>query len=134
MIVKPSSSGYAETVQSLLQAIEQRGLTLFAQIDHAGGARAAGLELADEQVLLFGNARSGTPLMQSDPRIGIELPLRILVWREGEDVLLGYRDPRELEGAYDVSDKGATLERMASLLDGLSTEATGRSHPDPASS
>jgi uncharacterized protein (DUF302 family) len=124
MIVRRSDSDYAATTTSLIDAIERRGLTLFARIDHAGAARGAGLELADEQVVLFGNPRSGTPLMQSDPRIGIELPLRMLIWQDGEEVLVGYRDPRELSGAYDVASHQPTLEQMTSLLDELAAEAS----------
>src|SRR3954470_13092082 len=103
VVVKRSASGYGETVERLIDAIESRGLTVFARIDHAAGARDAGLELADEQVVLFGNPRAGTPLMQGDPRIGIELPLRMLVWAGADGVLLGYRDPRDLDGAYDIA-------------------------------
>jgi uncharacterized protein (DUF302 family) len=125
MIVKPSSRGYAETMESLLAAIEHRGLTVLARIDHAAGAREAGLELDEEQVVLFGNARSGTPLMQSDRRIGIELPLRMLVWRESAEVLIGHRDPRELGDSYDVAARRSTLEQMASLLLELASEAAG---------
>jgi uncharacterized protein (DUF302 family) len=123
MIVKRSTSGYAETMRSLVEAIQRRGLTVFARIDHAAGAREVGLELADEEVVVFGSPKSGTPLMQSDPRIGIELPLRILVWRHGEDVMLAYHDPRELAGIYEVAHHRATLQQMATLLDELATEA-----------
>ncbi len=123
MIVKRSISGYVETTSSLIDAIGRRGLTVFAQIDHAAAARAVGMELADEEVVLFGNPRSGTPLMQSDRRIGIELPLRILLWREGEEVSLGYSDPRELSLTYTLPEHEATLEQMATLLDELTTEA-----------
>jgi uncharacterized protein (DUF302 family) len=123
MIVKLSASGWEATVSSLVAALERRGLTLFARIDHAAGARAVGLELADEQVVVFGNARSGTPLMQSDPRIGIELPLRILVWRDEAGVSLGYRDPREFSRCYDLALHASTLEQMATLLDELTAEA-----------
>jgi uncharacterized protein (DUF302 family) len=98
---------------------------LFAVIDHAAGAREVGLELADEQVLLFGNAQGGTPLMQSDRRVGIELPLRMLIWREGEDVMLAYRDPLELGGAYDLQGHEQTLEQMSKLLGELADEAGG---------
>lgn len=123
MIVVRSDVSYAETTRSLVAAIEGRGLTVFARIDHAGGAREAGMELADEEVVLFGNARSGTPLMQEDPRVGIELPLRMLVWRDGEQVLLGHNDPRELARSYDVAAHAQTLEQMATLLDALAAEA-----------
>jgi uncharacterized protein (DUF302 family) len=70
MILKTSSRSYIETKSALVGAIEGRGLTVFAQADHAAGAWEVGMELADEEVLLFGSPRSGTPLMQSDPRSG----------------------------------------------------------------
>jgi uncharacterized protein (DUF302 family) len=123
MILKRSASGYVETMSSLVDAIERRGLTVFARIDHAAAAREVGLELADEEVVLFGNPRSGTPLMQSDRRIGIELPLRMLVWREGKDVQLAYSDPRELSSSYELTRHQSTLEQMATLLDELASEA-----------
>jgi uncharacterized protein (DUF302 family) len=125
MIVKRSAAGYTETVTALLRAIEQRGLRVFAQIDHAAGARAVGLELEDEQVVVFGSPLAGTPLMVEDPRIGIELPLRMLVWQSGEEVNVGYRDPRELSATYDVAEHAATLEQMAMLLGALAVEAAG---------
>jgi uncharacterized protein (DUF302 family) len=123
MIVKRSALGHAETVDALVAAIERRGLTVFARIDHAAAARAVDLELADEQVVIFGNPRSGTTLMQSDPRIGIELPLRMLVWRTGADVLLAHDDPRALSDTYDVATHAAVLAQMATLLDELANEA-----------
>jgi uncharacterized protein (DUF302 family) len=84
------------------------------------------LELADEEVVLFGNPRAGTPLMRSDPRIGVELPLRMLIWADASGVLLGYRDPRELAGAYGIAaDQQPILEQMATLLEQLADEAGG---------
>jgi uncharacterized protein (DUF302 family) len=75
--------------------------------------------------VLFGNPRGGTPLMQRDARVGIELPLRILVWRAGEDVLLAYRDPRELGGDYELEDLQDALAQLAGLLEALAIAATG---------
>jgi uncharacterized protein (DUF302 family) len=124
VVNKRSASGYAETVGLLIEAIERRGLTVFAHIDHAAGARNVGMELADEQVVIFGSPQAGTPLMQSDPEIGIELPLRILLWRNGDDVLAGYRDPRDLSAMYDVGSDQAILEKMAVLLESVVAEAT----------
>jgi uncharacterized protein (DUF302 family) len=123
MIIKRSTSGFVETTRSLLEAIERRGLTVFARIDHAAAAREVGLELADEQVVVFGNPLGGTPLMQSDPRVGIELPLRMLVWREGEEVLLAYHNPSELGSSYELVGQQSTLEQMGSLLEQLAVEA-----------
>jgi uncharacterized protein (DUF302 family) len=123
VIVTRSSSAHGETVARLLEAIERRGLKVFARIDHAAAARDAGLELAEEEVVVFGSPQAGTPLMRSDPRIGIELPLRILVWKQGDDVLVGHHDPRTLTSGYEVAEHASTLERMANLLDELAAEA-----------
>jgi uncharacterized protein (DUF302 family) len=127
MVVTPSANDYVETMRLLAGAVERRGLTVFAAIDHAAGAREAGLELADEAVVVFGSPRSGTPLMQTDPRVGIELPLRLLVWREKDTVLVGYRDPRELTETYEIASHQSTLEQMAALLAALASEATSPS-------
>jgi len=121
-----SSSGYAVTMRRLLDAIARRGLTVFAQIDHAAAAREDGMELADEAVVVFGNPRAGTPLMQEDPKIGIELPLRMLVWNDGEQTMLGYNDPRDLSRLYQVAPRAVTLEAMSALLEELAHEAAAR--------
>ncbi|HEX2703657.1 MAG TPA: DUF302 domain-containing protein [Solirubrobacteraceae bacterium] len=127
MVVTQSANDYATTTRLLSDALERRGLTIFARIDHAAGAREVGMELADEAVVLFGNPASGTPLMQSDPRVGIELPLRMLIWRQEEAVLVGYRDPRELPGTYEIAADQLILEQMAALLDALASEAASQS-------
>jgi uncharacterized protein (DUF302 family) len=126
MITIVSSSEHGETVTRLLDAISQRGLTVFAQIDHAAGARQAGMDLPDEVVILFGNPRTGTPLMQADPRVGIELPLRLLVWSQDGQTIVGYNDPKDLGGAYDLTTQATTLDAMSSLLDALANEAARR--------
>jgi uncharacterized protein (DUF302 family) len=120
-----SRNDHAETVGRLIAAIEGRGMTVFARIDHAAAAREVGLDLPDEQVALFGNPRVGTALMLDDPRVGIELPLRIVVWRSGDVVLLGYDDPRELVDRYAVEPHAATLQTMATVLAELVAEAAG---------
>jgi uncharacterized protein (DUF302 family) len=119
VIVTRSASGYAATAERLIEAIDNKGLTVFARIDHAAAAREAGMELAAEEVVLFGSPRVGTPLMQTDPRVGVELPLRILIWETGDGAMLGHRDPRELAREYDLQPHHQTLERMAALLDEL---------------
>jgi uncharacterized protein (DUF302 family) len=125
MIVTRSISGHAETLSRLIKAIASRGLTLFAVIDHAAAAKAVGLDLRPEAVVLLGNPQAGTPLMQSDPRIGAELPLRMLVWQDDEGTLLGYADPRDLAQSYDVGQHEATLESMSALLAALAASAAG---------
>jgi uncharacterized protein (DUF302 family) len=74
-----SPHSVSETMDRLVAALDRRGIAVFARVDHGGGARAAGLE-RDEELLVFGDPRVGTLLMQADPTIGYELPLRALVW------------------------------------------------------
>jgi uncharacterized protein (DUF302 family) len=125
MITTRSQFGQAETLTRLIAAVQERGMTVFAHIDHAAGARAVGMELADEDVLLFGNPRAGTLLMQSDPQIGVELPLRILVWTEPDGVMLAYHDPRELAKRFDLVTQRSLLDSMVSLLGEVASTAAG---------
>ena len=124
MIVSSSRNDFHETLNRLLEALAGRGLTVFAQIDHAGAARDADLVLADEQVVIFGSPKAGTPLMQTDPRVGIELPLKMLVWLGADGTLVGYNDPVELAERYDLAEHRPTLQAMSQLLAALAEEAT----------
>jgi uncharacterized protein (DUF302 family) len=115
------------TVDRVIAALGRRGITVFARIDHAAEARKAGLTLADEEVLIFGDPRAGTPLMQADPTIGYELPLRILVWDAGGQTKIGYRPPTELPDIFAVASQLETLRRMENLLQQITAES---SRPD----
>ncbi len=115
------------TVDRVIAALGRRGITVFARIDHAAGARKAGLTLADEEVLIFGDPRAGAPLMKADPTIGHELPLRLLVWDAGGQTKIGYRPPTELSSDFAVIAQLETLRRMENLLQQISAES---SRPD----
>ncbi len=89
-----SKSGFQETLARLRQEVISRGLTLFAAVDHAKGAEEAGLALRPTTVLIFGNAKGGTPLMQASQTIGLDLPLKALVWEDGKgQTWISYNDP-----------------------------------------
>ena len=110
----------------LIAAVESRKLTIVAHIDHAELARQVSLDLRPVEVLVFGNPSVGTPLMVSDPRVGIDLPLRMLVWDDGTpQSLVGYHDPRELATSYELHEHQETLDKMAALLAGIAAEAAG---------
>ncbi|HEV3461939.1 MAG TPA: DUF302 domain-containing protein [Candidatus Dormibacteraeota bacterium] len=117
-------SGYSvpATVDRLLAALGRRGITVFAPIDHAAGARKAGLELANEVLVIFGDPRVGTMLMQADPAVGYELPLRLLVWDAGGQTMIGYRRPTELRDDFALGDQLEVLERMENLLEQITAE------------
>ena len=82
MITVPSSHGPNETMNKFEAEVNAKGMTVFARIDHAAGAAAVGLSLRPTELLIFGNAKGGTPLMQSAQTMGIDLPLKALVWQE----------------------------------------------------
>jgi uncharacterized protein (DUF302 family) len=123
LMTVPSSDGVRETMDRLVASLERRGLEIFARIDHAANARRVGLELADEELLIFGDPRVGTLLMQSDPAIGYELPLRMLVREEPAATTIAFRPVRKLAGAYGVADRAEVLDRIDVLLGELAAEA-----------
>jgi len=108
-------------------AIRARGLTVFANIDHAAGATAVGLSLLPTELLIFGSAAAGTPLMQAAQTIGIDLPLKVLVWQdEARKTWLSYNDPAWLAQRHRLAaNVAATIEVMTTLLAGLAATATG---------
>jgi uncharacterized protein (DUF302 family) len=89
-----SLCGFQETMQRLRDAVRAHGMTVFGHIDHAKAAADAGLELRPLQVLVFGKALAGTRLMRGAPTIGIDLPLRAMVWSDDEGATwIAYNDP-----------------------------------------
>ena len=94
LMTRPSSLGPKETMNRLEAAVKAKGMTVFARVDHAAGAAEVGLPLRPTELLIFGNAKGGTPLMQAIQTIGIDLPLKALVWQDGaEKTWLAYNDP-----------------------------------------
>jgi uncharacterized protein (DUF302 family) len=125
-----SPDGVSATIDRLVAALESRGIGVFARVDHGGGARAAGLELAEEEVLVFGDPRAGTLLMQADPRVGYELPLRILAWDDAGQTKVAFRPPAELADGYELTAQAVVLARMDTLLRELVRDAAAG--PSPA--
>jgi uncharacterized protein (DUF302 family) len=90
-----SRHSVAETIERLQSLLKERGVLIFARIDFSGDAARAGLALRAEQMLIFGNPRAGTPLMQSVPAAGIDLPLKALVWEDSAgQTQIAYNDPQ----------------------------------------
>ena len=97
LVTAKSAFGPAETISRLETEVKGRGMTVFAKIDHAAGAAAVGLPLRPTTLLIFGAAKGGTPLMQAVQTMGIDLPLKALVWQsEGGETYLSYNDPAYL--------------------------------------
>jgi uncharacterized protein (DUF302 family) len=121
-----SSYGPKDTMNRLEAEVRAKGMTVFARIDHAAGARAAGLSLRPTEVLIFGNAKAGTPLMQSVQTVGIDLPLKALVWQDSSgDTWLSYNDPAWLAQRHGVSgETAAAISTMTAALGAVAKAAT----------
>ncbi len=121
-----STFGPKETAERLEAAIKSKGLTVFARVDHAAGAAAVGMALRPTEVLMFGNAKGGTPLMQAAQTIGIDLPLKALVWQDAAgDIWLGYNDPAWLAQRHGIGpEAAATVAALGTMLRAVAGEAT----------
>ena len=120
------SQGPKDTMNRLEAQVKAKGLTVFARIDHAAGAAEVGLPLHPTELLIFGNAKAGTPLMQSMQTIGIDLPLKALVWQDPSgSTWLSYNDPSWLTKRHGLGhDAEPTVSAMAAALDAMARAAT----------
>ncbi len=99
----PSPYSVAETVARLQQSLQIKGVQVFAVIDHSGEAEKAGLQMPDTKLIIFGNPKAGTPLMQAAPTIAIDLPLKILVWEAADSrVWVAYNSPEFIGERHNV--------------------------------
>jgi uncharacterized protein (DUF302 family) len=121
-----SSYGPKDTMNRLEAEVRAKGMTVFARVDHAAGAIAVGLSLRPTEVLIFGNAKAGTPPMQSVQTIGIDLPLKALVWQDGSgDTWLSYNDPAWLAQRHGLGGRTeAAIGTMTAALDAVAKAAT----------
>jgi uncharacterized protein (DUF302 family) len=121
-----SSYGPTETMNRLEAEVKAKGMTVFARIDHAAGAAEVGLSLRPTELLIFGNAKAGTPLMQSIQTIGIDLPLKALVWQDASgNTWLSYNDPGWLAKRHGLGHEvEATVSAIAAALDAVARAAT----------
>lgn len=114
------------TMDRLETALKEKGLTIFARIDHAAGAAKIGKQLRATELLIFGNPQGGTPFMECSQTVGIDLPLKALVWQdESGQVWLGYNDPAYLATRHGVAQCPATAG-LKKALAGFAQQAVSK--------
>jgi uncharacterized protein (DUF302 family) len=124
LVTVKSAHGVKGTIDRLAADVTAKGMKVFARIDHAQGANEVGLALRPTELLIFGNAKGGTPLMQSQQTMGIDLPLKALAVEDTQgSVWLCYNDPAWLAARHGVADSEAT-KAMAAALAAASNHAT----------
>jgi uncharacterized protein (DUF302 family) len=126
LITLASHHAVKATIDRLETAARAKGLTIFARVDHAAGATSVGMPLRPTELLIFGNARGGTPLMQLAQTIGIDLPLKALAWEDAAGkTWLSYNDPAWLAARHGLAEQGATVAKtLGNALAALAQEAT----------
>jgi uncharacterized protein (DUF302 family) len=103
-----------ETLARLETIVQGKGLTIMARIDHSGDAAKAGLKMQPTKLLIFGNPKSGTPLMIASPSVAIDLPLKALVWQDDDGkVWLSYNSPNYLKERHAIPDN--LLQNIAGI-------------------
>ena len=121
-IVKiPSHHSVDETVDKLKTILKAKSVTLFALVDHSGEAEKVGMKMPPTKLLIFGNPKAGTPLMLASPSVAIDLPLKILVWEDGQGkVWLSYNSPEYLKERHGLPED---LVQNIAVVKALATSA-----------
>lgn len=125
LITVRSQHDVKTTADRLESALREKGMTVFIRIDHAQGAQGVGKELRPTELVIFGNPKVGTPLMQESQTTGIDLPQKALIWEDAAgDVWFTYNDPAYLAGRHHVKDCDEALRKIATALGNFSSAAT----------
>ena len=130
-VIKPyadfeSPLAFEETVVALQKELNSRGITIFATIDHKKAAEAVGESMPPATVLIVGNPKVGTALMQENPRLAIELPLKILIYEDGKKVNIRYEKIAAMGEKYHIKQNFATAEKIDSAMQQLIKLAIGK--------
>ena len=124
LIALPSPHDAKTTMNRFESGVKEKGMNIFARIDHAAGAAKVGKALRPTEVLIFGNPQGGTPLMLCGQSAGIDLPLKALVWQdEAGKVWLGYNDPAYVASRHHIGECGEVVQNMSKALAGLAAAA-----------
>lgn len=125
VITKKSAHSVSATLDRFEKILKSKGITVFTRIDHAAGAKKVGADLPATELIIFGNPKLGTPLMQKARSIGLDLPMKALAWADADGtVYLSYTAPAALKARHGVEGTDKVFGVMTKALDGLTTAAT----------
>lgn len=124
LVMMGSAHGVSETVDRLERGLSAAGFKIFARVNHGAGAKSVDLELADTELLIFGKPQAGTLLMQSSRTVGIDLPLKYLVWQDADGkVVIGWNDPAWLAERHGINDRAPVVGKIQGALRKFASEA-----------
>jgi uncharacterized protein (DUF302 family) len=126
LVTLPSSHTVDQTVQRLETILRDKGIAIVESVDHAAAASKAGLTLRPTRLIMFGNPKAGTPLMNCSQTIAIDLPQKALIWQDAQGkVWLSYNDPGYLAERHGTGACGGAVQQNADALRGVASDATG---------
>ena len=124
LVRKKSPHAVGETIDRLEAVVKEKGLTVFARIDHAAGAKKVDMALRPTELIVFGSAKVGTPLMQANQTMGLDLPLKVLAWQDaGGQVWLAYEAPADMAAARGLPKDNPVIKNITGALDNFTNAA-----------
>ncbi len=124
LIVKQSAHGVSDTLDRMVDILNGKGIRVFARVDHQANAKTVDLSLRPTQVLIFGNPKLGTPLMNAQQSVGIDLPMKVVAWEDEKgQVWLGYNDPAYMTKRHGITDRDEVAMKMAKALEAMTDKA-----------
>lgn len=127
MINLTSQHSVDATADRLVTMLESKGMTVFDRIDHADGAQKVGIDLRPTTLVIFGNPKAGSPLMQCNQTVGLDLPQKALIWQDEQgQVWLSYNDPSYLKNRHQLSGCDKVLQKMVGILSKFANGATSK--------
>jgi uncharacterized protein (DUF302 family) len=127
MINVPSTYSVSETADRLENILQEKGMTVFNRIKHSESAAKVGIGLRDTELIIFGNPKVGSPLMQCQQTVAIDLPQKALVWKDAQSqVWISYNDPKYLGKRHHISGCGETIAKIETALAGITEAAAGK--------
>lgn len=125
LIAVKSNHSVVTTADKLEAALNEKGMKIMNRIDHAAGAESAGMDLRPTELVIFGNPKVGTPLMQCAQSVAVDLPQKALIWEdENGQVWLGYNDPEYLKARHVIEGCDAVVKKVSKALAGFAKAAT----------
>lgn len=122
-VTKTSNHDVSATADRLVAAVEGAGATVFARVDHQKGAMSVGSEIPGAMLVIFGNPAIGTPIIAENPKAGLDLPIRVLIWDDGGQTMIGYLSPDELASRYGLTASAEALNKMGGAAGKLTDKA-----------
>jgi uncharacterized protein (DUF302 family) len=120
-----SEYGVSETTDRLIEVLNKKGMTIFNRVKHSEGASSVGIELRDTELVIFGNPKVGSPLMQCQQSVAIDLPQKALIWKDEQNhVWISYNDPYYLVKRHSVLGCEEVIEKISKALAGIAKAAS----------